>query len=178
MKLRIWSSLLAGLVLQCVSARAANLVNNPDFTSDINGWTGSGLSWDSSDGDPSPGSAHLITAVPGTTVDSTCIVIAAPQNIDLFVNIKVASGSLNVNALSFTDTSCMGNLNGFTGTLITAPSTWQLSSVTNVPLPNGTNSVLLQVVSSTLGSTDAHFDHVLFGPTGSAPVRLQSFDVR
>ena len=178
MQLRNWGSLLASLALQCASAEAANLVTNPDFTSDVSGWTVNALSWDGADGDPAPGSAHFVTPVEGTTDNSACIVIAAPQNIDLLDNIKVASGSVAVNVISFTDTNCANSPSFFTGTPITATSTWQQYSVTNVALPNGTNSVLIQLTSTFPGGSDAHFDHILFGPSGSAPVRLQSFDVR
>jgi hypothetical protein len=186
MQLRISGYMLAALLLQCASAQAANLVTNPNFTTDVNGWTNAGgLTWDASDGDPAPGSAHITAATSGSS-NSSCIVIAAPQNIDLFANIEVASGAAFVEAVAFTDTGCLTGGTSFAFTATSSSSVWQQFSATNVALPSGTNSVLIQLFASLptvpgaapVAPVDAHFDQIQFGPTGTLPVRLQSFDVK
>lgn len=185
MQLRKLAYALTGLMLQSISAQAANLVTNPDFATDINGWTNAGslLSWDGSDGDPAPGSAHFSNAVPGIS-NSVCIVIAAPQNIDLYANIKVASGSGHVQGVAYTDTGCLVGGTAFATTAFSSSSVWQQFSATNVALPSGTNSVVVQLDAGAPAApvhapaaVDVHFDHILFGPSGAAPVRLQEFDV-
>jgi len=169
---KCFRALAAALGLQVTAVEAANLVTNPDFTSDVSGWTpacaipvGGGtpgtLTWDSSDGDPAPGSAHSL----GCQLSSTCIVIAAPQNIDLYANIKVAAGAARAQVNGFSDAACTaGETFGIAFAPVASSSTWQTVSVTDVALPIGTNSVEVQLQISSL-SDDVHFDHILFGPS-------------
>jgi hypothetical protein len=169
---KCFTVLIVLLALQVTEVKAANLVTNPDFTSDVSGWTpvcpipvGGGtpgtLTWDSSDGDPAPGSAHSL----GCELNSTCIVMAAPQNIDLSANIKVAAAAARAVVNGFSDVACTtGETYGIAVTPIASNSAWQTVSMTDVALPIGTNSVEVQLqISST--SDDIHFDHILFGPS-------------
>lgn len=160
-----FTALIVALTLQTVVARAANLVANPDFTSDVSGWTPfcpsgpNSITWDGIDGDPALGSAHSV----GCALSSTCIVTSAPQVIDLYANIKVAAGAARAQVNGFTDTACTaGEVYGIAISPITFSSAWQTVSVTNAALPSGTNSVEVQFQVSS-GSDDVHFDHaVLF----------------
>jgi len=169
---KCFTALFVVLALQVTAVKAANLVTNPDFTSDVSGWNpacaipvGGGtpgtLTWDNSDGDPAPGSAHSL----GCQLTSTCIVIAAPQKIDLYANIKVAAGAARAQVNGFSDAACTTDQTfGIAIAPIASNSAWQTVSVTDVALPIGTNSVEVQLqISST--SDDVHFDHILFGPS-------------
>ena len=192
MYLRKTCCLLLAIILQPALADAQNLIQNPDFSNGMNGWTsvaGGIATIDSNDGSPAAPSLHetgssaLAFLV---TVNSSCVQIAAPQNVDLFANIKFVSGQqANVILNAFQETNCttvppaVPEPFGF----VIAPliGTWSVLSTTNIPLPSGTQSVQVQlntVSSSGINSADAYFDHVLFGPTGATPVRLQSFEVK
>jgi hypothetical protein len=91
--------------------------------------------------------------------------MAAPQNIDLYANIKVAAGAARAQVNGFSDAACTTDQTfGIAIAPIASNSAWQTVSVTDVALPIGTNSVEVQLqISST--SDDVHFDHILFGPS-------------
>jgi hypothetical protein len=181
---KCFTAFVAALALQVTAAQAANLVTNPDFTNDINSW-GNGVcnvatsfGWDGTDGDPAPGSAHLSGSGPVCAI-SSCIA-NPPPTIDLYANIRLAAGlQATVFIREFSDAGCTSTLNAYDPafpTITTVDNAWHQYSRTNYSLPAGTNGV--QLIPHVAGTVDAHFDHILFGPTGSAPVRLQSFDVK
>ena len=186
MQQRKWKCLLAGLVLQATAARAQNLIQNPDFDSGFTGWTVFSGTFviDATDGSPAQPSLHA-TAAPAdgfeAIINSPCIVMSAPQNVDLSADIKyVSGGPPEVDLYGFTDMACADFINVVSISGAPKDGVWHTSSHAGVSLPDGTQSVMVSIFtgSDTLGgSVDAYFDHILFGSTSATPVRLQSFDV-
>jgi hypothetical protein len=164
------TTLVAALVLQITAAQAANLVQNPDFDSDISGWTsGPGITWDSSNGSPGLGSLHISNELNFSTF-SMCMVISAPQNIDLFAEMRLVWGSyVVIQGLAYSDTNCSSYIDYFATTARSGPSIngWMKASAINVALPAGTQSVALafSVQPDSSGPPDGNLDHVIFGPT-------------
>ena len=153
-----------------------NVIQNPDFNSGLTGWTvASGtFAIDPADGLPGQPSLHATAASAGgyeAFVNSPCLQMSAPQNVDLSANIKFASGTAaEVDVYGYADTTCANFASVIT--LVSAPQDgmWGTRSATNVALPTGTQSVMVQLVTGSAslgGSVDAHFDHILFGPTGA-----------
>jgi hypothetical protein len=181
---------LAGILgLMCVyasGALGANLVANPDFNADVSGWTNAGtavFSWDGGDGSPGFGSANFVGNSSQVGIaNSSCIVLAAPQNIDLYANIETPNlEAFNAEALAYTDPGCTNGESTFgaiTSTPLPGPG-WQQVSATNVSLPGSTQSIRVRLMATPMDlNLNAHVDHVRLGPAGTTPVRLQSFDVK
>jgi len=124
---KCFRTLAAAIGLQVTAVKGANLVTNADFTSDVTGWSTTcpgTLSWDGSDGDPAPGSAH---SQGGYCPTSSCIVLAAPQSIDLYANIKVSAGAARAQVNGFLDTACTTGITfGIAVTPITSNSIGRL----------------------------------------------------
>jgi hypothetical protein len=173
--------LCATLALQAV--QAANVVPNPDFDSDISGWTaGPGITWDGSDGSPGLGSLRISTAGNNATF-STCMVISAPQKIDLSANIRLRWGrQAGFQGIAYNDTNCSGYIAAFVTTLPPFwefPEGWAQLSAAGVMLPDGTQSVVLAfiVLPNDSLSADASVDHVFFGPTADGEIFRNSFEL-
>jgi hypothetical protein len=170
----------AGLLwVYATSTAAANLVTNPDFDSNLNGWTvvSSGtptFTLDNSTGDPAAPSAHIVADAAGADVYSDCIVIDSSQNVDFTINYKAASVDI-VLVLPFNNASCSPPEPVPVQEITLVPNNWTGASDLNFALPLGTQSV--QIELQLFGSSDINFDHVQFGPTSTTPVRLQAFDV-
>jgi len=191
--LALYVAAVMSISLYAKAVIAANLVQNPDFTTGIASWGGitcgnAAFVWDGSDGDPTPGSLQFTASAPPFIGcdQSACVTIDA-QNVDLYASIKRATGSSSASVYlqAYTDTSCTTIIPGVTwlGNVYAnnaISDAWQDLSNTNVALPTGTQSINLQLHADPGSSNmNVHFDHVLFGPTGAAtPVRLQSFDVK
>ena len=90
MQIRHCGYLLAGF-LMAPPGLAQNLVANSAFTTGVDGWTGSGFSWDASDGDPAPGSLRLTSS--GTLVISGCMPIAGEQMVHVAMNARAFDSS-------------------------------------------------------------------------------------
>jgi len=177
----------------CTSVHAANLVFNPDFSTDISSWTtsvnGGTVTWASGFGNPA-GSISINSPAPDTSAQATqCVPISAPASVDFIVDgyasLSTVSGGYVITATTFAGTDCTGtNLGNLPAGLESfPPGGWQGFQITlfDEPLPAGTNSVLLTIGSNT-GSAegsvdDYYFDNIKFGPAGAAPVTLQSFEV-
>ena len=181
--------LLVGTCALVGATHAANLVGNPDFDSGLEGWTLASASGpgtftvDTATGAPSAPSIHLVpdpaTAF-GIAVQSNCIAIDTSQNVDLLFNMKATSGWGYANVDAYSDASCGTLLSALGTPAYGANGQWGPYSLPNAALPAGTHSARVVLVSSmgSLGSPgDAHFDHIAFGPTGSTPVTLQTFDI-
>jgi hypothetical protein len=179
---------IVGIAVFATSATAANLVINSDFATDTNGWanvSGTPLSWDGGTGDPIAGSGHFLTSLSVFAYVTQCIAVSAPQNVDFYANVRAtASGSgpfgPREGVDAYSDTTCTNAIGSIAAMTQPLPDDiWHTVSALDLPLPSGTNSVLLTLSASSHGASgiDIHFDHILFGPSGTAPVRLQSFDV-
>ncbi|HSE11309.1 MAG TPA: hypothetical protein VLB69_01630 [Rudaea sp.] len=176
------------LALFAGAAGAGNLVTNPDFDSGLTGWTlvapAGTLSLDNSDGSPSAPSLHLVafTAASGAQVESDCIAIDNSQNVDLYANVNVHTGNQNVSVDAWSSADCSTGSLGTAGSasLTPASDTWQEESNLAFALPGTTQSVRVVLTAGpTFGAdvSDVKFDHLQFGPAGTTPVTLQSFDV-
>jgi len=171
--MRIRTSLFIAGSVFVATARAANLVPNPDFDDGLDGWSMVGTSGvmtlNTYVGFPTAPSLDLgtDTLVPtlGTGAWSQCIPADAVTRYDFFFN---GSGSGFGGVDAFSDSDCSTLL----GSVETEGerSLGGTNGVTNFLLPNGTQSarVLLASVPPPLGAVgDTLFDHVLFGATGT-----------
>jgi len=174
---------------------AQNLIANPGFDSDLSGWTvilGS-ASWSPLDccGNSGSGSASL-RAGPGGTgptyLVSDCITVTPGSSYDLVVRAETlavppdflaGSGTATItwydngvpcsNVLVTVEPGVsFGTDAGWRsfGTTFIAPATVVAAKVTLIAAGGGLSQAI-----------DVHYDDVRFGPSGSVPVTLQSFDV-
>lgn len=168
-----------------MGAHAANLVPNPDFDTDTSSWAanpdslGVSFTLDATDGSPAAPSALLTPGGGINDVDSACFA-ATPGQYDLFVNLKPGNNGPGASSfvVAYSDTACTAYITGLANTSQTdvpLADGWFQQSTQNFALPVGTQSVY--VVLGTVGSVPIHFDHVRFGPAGTTPVTLQSFDL-
>ena len=166
----------AGSML-ALSATAANLIVNPDFTDGVDGWTtataGNGTATlDPSTGLPSAPSIHLVAnpANSDVSISSSCMMVDNSNNVDLYTNIKGNGGFAIAAINAYSDTACVDGLSAINSDSYPPTGTWDTYSMTDVILPNGTQSAKV-VLTVTMGSSDsagdANFDHVAFGPTGT-----------
>lgn len=166
------------------TAAAQNLVLNPDFDTDLSHWNpDSNVNWsvDTSDGFPAPGSAHGVGNMEGISIRSDCIAINGGQNIDLIADVKDASqfAHVSITIETFANGTCsaQGGQLGLDQFSQPLGNGWMQGAMT-APLPAGIGSVILLLQTSGFGAiADTHWDHIRFGPSGTAPVRLQSFGV-
>jgi hypothetical protein len=186
------AALVAALTCSA-TARAANLVVNPDFTADITtAWTSSGTGgaavWNSGLGSPTPGSADLVAVYAGVYVTRSltqCVAIAAPGNFDYltrtYTGSNVGNAVFHSQVTFFGGGSCGGSNLGTSvaAAAVNIDGSWWEYSLTNAPLPATTVSALVElfVDSGTTESSSSNilFDNVRFGPAGTVPVELQSF---
>src|SRR5262245_28081045 len=97
---------------------AANLVQNPDFNTDLEGWAvsdGDGnISLDDTTGAPAAPSMQI--KADGTATDtsawSSCMPVDDSTNVDLFVNIKGTAGFAIATIATFSDADCTTALSG------------------------------------------------------------------
>lgn len=161
-------------------AHAQNLVQNASFDAGDDFWTivlPALSEVDNSTGSDAPPSMKVSAPGPSSPlaqVYSTCIVVDESVNYDLIVDILHESGASEARVSAYT-----GHCLSFIGSAITVTGSgagWQTQSSTNVTLPAGTGSVTVVLQTSSFPS-EANFDRVRFGPTGTTPVTLQSFDI-
>ncbi|HVV96046.1 MAG TPA: hypothetical protein VHC92_02765 [Rhodanobacteraceae bacterium] len=169
---------LLGGLLAPLAAGAANLVENPDFSNGLDGWTLASESGtveiDADNGLPDAPSLHVLGESFDTSVaaQSTCIEIDGGAHVDLHALVLPRSGMTTVLVQPYADTTCETPLDPVSTEAIGANSEWQELSLLDAALPDGTAAARV-VLSASLGSMgsvgDASFDHVAFGPTGSVP---------
>jgi hypothetical protein len=175
---QISAVLLLGLAQ---ATMAANLVPNPDFATDLNGWTaapGATFLFDTTTGMPAPSATVAVpSGGPDGWIRSTCIQIDASQNVDFVVSAWCA-GPVNVdfNLNAFSDTNCSVPISTAAHLAVGGLfHTWLGKSQMNFALPVSTQSVQVEVPLIPFGG--GRIDRIRFGPTGTTPVSLQSFDV-
>ena len=166
----------AGSML-ALSATAANLIVNPDFDTSVDGWTtataGNGTAeLDPSTGSPSAPSIHLVAnpANSDVSISSSCMMIDDSNNVDLYTNIKGNGGFSIATINTYSDTACTNGLTAINSDSYPATGTWGTYSMTDVVLPDGTQSakvILTVTMGSSTSAGDANFDHVAFGETGT-----------
>lgn len=188
MQLTHWKALLVTGALSVgmgLPAYADNLLPNPDFATNTDGWSislefsGARFELDTKDGSPAAPSAVL---VPGPGVNdavSDCIPVTVGRY-DLFVNLKPGLNDARVRAalIAFSDASCTTYVSALAYTQqtdVALSSGWYQQSARNFMLPDDTQGVRVALSNNT--SDPIHFDHVRFGPAGTTSVTLQSFNV-
>jgi hypothetical protein len=179
MRNHIIAAALLSLAFVADTARASNLVPNPDFNEGLANWNTLGdgtVTLDLDAGLPTPPSLHIATGFSGLGgASSSCIQIDDSTNVDLHILVKgvgASGGLVSASVLAYSDTACTTFIYSVP-TLdypIGADGAWFAIGYEDTELPPGTASV--QVVmgpqSGTSGATgDALFDHVAFGPTGT-----------
>ncbi len=163
--------------LVALPAAASNLVQNPDFATDLDGWTvsqGNGnISLDATTGAPAAPSMQV--KADGTDTDtsasSSCMPVDDSNDVDLHVNINGTAGFAIATIATFSDADCTAALSGIASEAFPATGDWETYSMSDVTLPDGAQSARIVLTASMGASTDhgdAHFDHVEFGPTGTA----------
>lgn len=172
--------LLAGYA---TGAGAQNLVPNPDFDTDLAGWTivlPSDVTLDNSVGSPAAPSMHMLAvdATPAATAYTDCIEIDTSSNVDLIADIRLITGAASASVTAYSSAGCTGPI-GPAGLISDGEPLvdgWERAAAINYALPVGTVGV--RVFLSVNGDlAEANFDRVRFGPTGTTPVSLQSFRV-
>jgi len=163
--------------LLALPAAAANLIDNPDFDTGLDGWTvtdGDGnISLDDTTGSPAAPSMQIkadATAT-DTSASSSCMPVDDSDNVDLYVNIKGTAGFAIATIATFGDADCTTPLSGIASEAFPATGEWATYSMSDVTLPDGAQSARIVLTASMGASTDhgdANFDHVAFGPTGTA----------
>lgn len=176
------------LVLAVVGTAAAqNLLVNPNFDSNVAGWsftTPGTFTWDSSldaNSNPLSGSGRLDNTSPatfGTSFAAQCVAVTGGSNYDFWTQIRIPSGQTQTGyangVVNFYDgASCGGsNVGGFASpsVLSTTTDTWVQSQLLTQLAPASAVSAQVNLwvnKAEANGSLVVNFDSVAFGPTGS-----------
>lgn len=183
------------------AASAQNLVANPNFDTSLANWTSThgaptvSITLDTSTGSPSPPSLLFTQLQPPPALEvahifSECIAVSAGQAYDLVYDTvlrptpAIASG---IDAHTFSDAGCTTQTGALMGnakdncSALTAP--WIRCQQYNQIVPAGVVAVRLRITGILLAANDPppntfRIDNVRFGPSGTVPVQLQSFELR
>lgn len=181
-----------------LSALAGNLLSNPDFASDLSGWTpkttgGGTVTYASDAGSPALGSVHLMASNGDTAQLDQCIALT-DSPVDLYARFYAATSisvqTATAEVTAYDQANCAGNplgffafnpvpVAGYVGGV--SASGWNEISALNENISNlhpMSALVAIYVSAGAGGTADYYFDDVRFGDSGSLPVKLQSFDVR
>jgi len=184
-------------------ATAQNLVANPNFDTNLDNWTptfGSSdplasLTLDATEGSPSAPSMLFTQLQPATMIDqreilSECIAVTAGQRYDLSYDtrrrpIATASG---MSLRTFSDTACANSAAAQMPTsandpCAALPAGWLRCYHHAALAPVGVSAIRLSITGVLLFAGDPplnqfRIDNVRFGPVGTVPVELQSFEIR
>jgi hypothetical protein len=174
MRHRIRTATLLSLAFVAVAAQAANLVENPDFSDALEGWSvgpAGAISLKANDGLPSAPSLDL--AASGTDVGSavsSCIPIDDSVNVDFHAFVKGVTGLTAVGLFVYSDGACTTSIQTLSTQAFRVGNAWFPIGFNETELPAGTGSVqvFLAVAAGTGGTTaETLFDHVAFGRTGT-----------
>lgn len=200
MKKKILVALLGTLVL-AVPASAQNLLTNPDFPTDLSGWTPAVTGTASATflggiGSAALGAADLGADQDGIVTLSQCVAVTALSLYDLRTDTHTVSGAGQNGVLVrfFSGAGCTGtDLGAFpTDTVVSVPNpadgtSWLRRSRTSLAAPAGAVSARVELLVSVISSSpsrkpqgigftaEVYFDHAFLGATGT-PVTLQSID--
>jgi hypothetical protein len=171
---------------------AQNLVTNPGFDTDLDGWSlilGS-AAWSSDDccDDANSGSASFPLGPYGMgMLNSACIDVTPGASYDLVVLAETLAlppdflfGSGTATVTWYDDVaSCPYIFLSEPGMTIQPGTGWRSFGATFVAPPTAAAAkvTLMAQTGGLSEGIDVHFDNVRFGPTGSVPVTLQSFEV-
>ena len=171
-------------------------------TTQSNAGNSASWSWDQTSGSPTkPGALHLIATNGATARASQCVVWPGGSAIDLIFRRYIISetpasgGGFNseyVDFIAYDQLGCTGNSVGGFASSVTpgiagfyngaATTQWEEISGLNLPvspsIPTVSILVSIYVNAGASGAIDDLFTDIRFGPAGTTPVRLQSFDVK
>ena len=88
-----------------------------------------------------------------------------------------AASSASVTVQFYSDADCTTAIGSEQLTWTASETAWAQKASYNFYPPNEILSARVWLSVDGLVTIDGHFDSVFFGPTGSAPVALQAFDV-
>jgi len=180
--------ILGLLALGAAPAMAQNLIANPTFDTDYSGWPVGAAQWVAEDccGNPASGS---ITSHQDETLISNCIDVTGGSSYDLTlwtkyvpVNPSLPSPNGFAYVVWMSAAACGGVAIDFPNYPDLAPgggAAWHKVGATFVA-PAGAQSVSIELGGYHCGLScggDTYFDNVAFGPAGTVPVELQSFDI-
>ena len=174
MRDRIRTATLLSLAFAAVAAQAANLIENPDFSDALEGWSvgpAGAISLKASDGLPAAPSLDL--AASGTEVGSavsSCIPIDASASVDFHAFVKGVTGLTAVGLFVYSDAACTTSIQTLSTQAFRVGHAWFPIGFNETELPDGTGSVqVFLAVAAGTGDAAAEtlFDHVAFGPTGT-----------
>jgi len=179
--------LILGLVAAGTTpAMAQNLIANPTFDTDYSGWPAGGAEWVADDccGNPASGSIRVVQF---DRLWSNCMSVTAGNAYDLTFWTKYV-GVLNlVNPNGFALVVWMNtptcepvfDLSPYHGVPPGNDAAWHHVGATFIA-PAGAQSVAIVLGGNICGITCGgytSFDDVAFGPAGTVPVELQSFEI-
>lgn len=191
------STLALLLATAATSAAAANLITNPDFSTNIAGWTikttGSAtVTYVPDSGSPTEGAIHLTAGNGGSAQANQCVTLTG-SIVDLIVRqyaaTSVAVQTATAEVTAYDQPNCTGNILGFSA-FNSVPVTgyfqgsvasgWnEISAHEDLSNFHPVSALVsLYVLASAGGNGDYYFDDVRFGPSGALPVKLQAFDVQ
>jgi hypothetical protein len=180
---------IAGLFAVAMPAVAANLIPDPDFSQIVNGALGwpdysGSFEVDLSQGSPSAPSLRVSGTQDSPTgaIASSCIEADDSVHVDFSFRAFVIAGSASGEVLAYSDGSCTEAV----GSLRTQSSSaypleqWTTLSLIDAALPPGTHSVEVVMYANNVPDYypatgplgDAYFDHVVFGPAGPIPGKI------
>jgi len=179
MKRSLRAGLAAAMVLAAPISFAANLVPNPDFTRLLTGWAndpvqGTSIEGDASTGWPAAPSAHVVReGVPGPAgIVSSCMPATGLDSVTLSFNTRVVAGTVHGTISAYSDAACTTHINSAsTPDVPSAPDWTPVATTFDAAFPGAQSfTVSLEVDSADVtANSDAYFDHVAFGATGSLP---------
>lgn len=178
------------------AAPAQNLLTNSEFDENLSGWTitasdsEANASWDATTGSPGVGSLVLDVhgGMRGVTA-SQCLDLL-PQSVDFATRFTAdRAGGLASDFFGVIAVWDQPGCDAGGGASVVACSKqfpnvtggFAETSIGNCALPPSTKSVRVSIIASSgfmVGDyISGHFDHVRFGPSGTVPVKLQSYYV-
>jgi hypothetical protein len=172
------------LLLGARSVSAQNLLTNPDFNTDLSGWSTFGAVFDGTAGSPSPGSAQFGGSI--ATTNSTifvsltqCVSVVAGNSYDASGQLRLSSapsgGTAFVAVAWYTGASCTSPVQTDGGNGVSGAA-FQKSGGSFVA-PAGAVSANFTVwiaTSTTPGSFTGNLDDAFLGTPGPPPVPTMS----
>jgi hypothetical protein len=170
-------------------------------TTQSNGGNSASWAWDQTSGSPTkPGALHLTATNGATAQASQCVAMpSGTTSVDLIFRRYIVSetppvagfNSAYVDFIAYDGVGCAGNsVGGFASSVTSgiagfyngaATTNWDEVSGLSLPLspsiPTVSVLVSIYVNPGASGAIDYLFSDVRFGPSGTTPVRLQTFDV-
>lgn len=175
------------------NVHAANLLVNPNFDTDANSWQLSESSqgssfFDAATGDPAPGSVEFNGVACCTVQVSQCVAVTAGQAYDYGAELiqgpiapaPQSGDGIGLDLHWYNDNACATQSTLIDTLTPDVSGTWTRYGHGNVVMPVGAQSVMFRIRQynfAALPSLTSHADSAFFGPSGTVPVQLQSFNV-